>query len=310
MDSNPYFSDLDPTSNAAAAELAAAEQWKILQDTQTAEFAIITDTNAYTQEVNDAANENFIDYIRGDETLVPATGDSTIPEVPAAPADAPAATPDTTGDGTVGAAHLEGVAPQNLETLPDGRDVLVIGDPDGYADFNHQQGDNDLGFQQDCGLCSSQDVLNQFGIDVTENDVVHHAVENGECDVNPNDPANSGGTTADWQAQLLSDYGVPAHVENGGSIDDLANNITDGHAVIIEVNAGTLWNDANSYGDGSANHAITVTGVVRDPSTSEIMGFYVNDSGDGKGEKFIDASTMQHMWADTGGQSVVTDITH
>jgi hypothetical protein len=296
MDSNPYFSDIDPTSNAAGADLAAAEQWKILQDTQTAETAMILDSTQYSMEVSDEAFQNFDDVITGNDTSIAATGD--------------ASTPDATGDGTVGAAHFEGAAPQNLDTLPDGREVLIIGDPDGYADFNHQQGDNDLGFQQDCGLCSSQDVLNQFGIDVTENDVVHHAVENGECDVNPTDAANSGGTTADWQANLLSDYGVPAHVENGGSIDDLANNITDGHSVIIEVNAGTLWNDANSYGDGSANHAITVTGVVRDPATSEITGFFVNDSGDGKGEKFVDASTMQQMWADVGGQSVVTDATH
>jgi len=310
MDSNPYFSDLDPTSNAAAAELAAAEQWKIIQDVQTSETAMILDSTQYSMEVSDEAFQNFDDVITGNDTSISATGDGTTPDTSVAPADIPAATPDATGDGTVGAAHFEGAAPQNLDTLPDGRDVLVIGDPDGYADFNHQQGDNDLGFQQDCGLCSSQDVLNQFGIDVNENDVVRPAVDNSECDVNPNAASNSGGTTADWQANLLSDYGVPAHVENGGSMDDLANNITDGHSVIIEVNAGTLWNDANSYGDGSANHAITVTGVVRDPSTSEIMGFYVNDSGDGKGEKFVDASTMQHMWADTGGQSVVTDITH
>lgn len=292
MDSNPYFSDLDPAATAAAAELNAAEQWKIMQDADAASTAMIIDSNAYTMEVNDRSVQNFNDYITGNDTSGGA-------------GDAP-------GDATdvMGATQIEGVAPQHMDTLTDGREVLVIGDTDKFADFNHQQGDNELGFKQDCGLVSSQDVLNQFGIPVTENDVVHHAAENNECQVVPGDAAQSGGTTADWQANVLSDYGVPAHVENNGSMDDLANNITDGHGVIIEVNAGVLWDDANSYGDGTANHAITVTGVVRDPSTSEITGFIVNDSGDGKGEKFVDAATVKQMWVDTGGQSVVTDVTH
>ena len=292
MDSNPYFSDLDPAATAAAAELNASEQWKIMQDADTASTAMILDSTAYSMDVSDASFQAFDDVITGNDTNV--VGD--------AAGDA--------ADGVVGATHLEGVSPQHMDTLPDGRNVLVIGDTDKYGDFNHQQGDNDLGFKQDCGLCSSQDVLNQFGVQVDENDVVHHAVDNNECQVVPGDFSQSGGTTADWQANVLSDYGVPAHVENGGSLDALAANIQEGHGVIIEVNAGVLWDDANSYGDGSSNHAITVTGAVRDPSTSEITGFIVNDSGDGKGEKYVDAATVQQMWVDTGGQSVVTDVTH
>lgn len=275
----PDFSDFDPTINQANNEINSAEQWKIMEDAQTTSTAIIQDATFYRMEVNDESNAQFDAYIRGDE-------------------------------GGENPANMEGAAPAQWDTLPDGREVVVFGSPDGYADFNHQQGDNDLGFKEDCGLCSSQDVLNQFGVDVTENDVVHHAVDNNECYVNPNDATNSGQTTADWQAHLLSDYGVPAHVENGGSIDDLAQNMKDGHAVIIEVNAGVLWNDANSYGDGGANHAITVTGVVTDPATNEVTGFYVNDSGDGHAAKYVDAATMQQMWVDCGGQSVVTDATH
>ncbi|HLJ57631.1 MAG TPA: C39 family peptidase [Chthonomonadaceae bacterium] len=299
MDINPYFTDFDPTA-AANSDLNAAEQWKIMQDAETASTAMILDSTEYRMEVNDEAFQNFDDVITGNDTSVD----------PTATGDAMTGL-HTTNDATdIGANALEGAAPQHMDTLPDGREVLITGDTDGYRDFNHQQGDNDLGFQQDCGLVSSQDVLNQFGVDVNENDVVHHAVDNNECQVVPGDNANSGGTTADWQANVLSDYGVPAHVENGGSMDDLANNIQDGHGVIIEVNAGVLWDDPNSYGDGQSNHAITVTGVVRDPSTSEITGFVVNDSGDGKGEKYVDAATMQQMWVDTGGQSVVTDVTH
>jgi len=280
----PNFSDLEPAINQANNEITSVEQWKILEDAQTTSTALIQDSTFYQMAVNDEMNEKFDEVLTGNYT--------------------------STGDGGTGDSGLEGAAPVQNDTLPDGRDVVVYGSPDGYADFNHQQGDNDLGFKEDCGLCSSQDVLNQFGVQVDENDIVHHAVDNNECYTNPNDASQSGQTTADWQAQVMSDYGVPAHVENGGSLDDLAQNVQDGHGTIIEVNAGILWNDANSYGDGNSNHAITVTGVVRDPETNQIQGFYVNDSGDGQAAKFVDAATMQQMWADVGGQSVVTDATH
>ena len=51
---------------------------------------------------------------------------------------------------------------------------------------------------------------------------------------------------------------------------------------------------------------IPVEHAVSLPMPTLRFAFFV----DGKGEKFVDALTMQHMWADTGGQSVVTDITH
>jgi hypothetical protein len=266
------MSDLDTTIYSANNEVFNAEQWKIMEDAQTTTFLLEQESNAYKMEVENQSNDAFDDALRG--------------------------------------ANAEGAAPQQMETNPDGREVMVYGNPTDYAEFCHQQGDNDLGFKEDCGLCSSQDVLNQFGVQVDENDVVHHAVDNNECYTDSGNAANSGQTTADYQAHILSDYGVPAHVENGGSLDDLAHNIENGSGVIAEVNAGVLWNDANSYEDGSANHAITVTAVVRDPESGQIQGFYVNDSGDGHAAKFVDAATMQSAWADTGGQSVVTDVTH
>jgi hypothetical protein len=200
--------------------------------------------------------------------------------------------------------------PTALDTLPDGRSTIVLGDVPGTADLNHLQGDNPYNFQGDCGLCSCQDVLNQFGVNATEGDVVEHAVQNHECAVT-DDPEKSGGTSTSDQARILNDYGVPAHTEQGQSLEDLAANVEHGHGVIIEANAGHLWNQPQYLENGQANHAITVTGVARDPDTGQIQGFYVNDTGDGSpGGKFIDADTMTHAWVDAGGSSVVTDVVH
>jgi hypothetical protein len=209
-----------------------------------------------------------------------------------------------------GLAGLQIDVPTQLDVLPDGSQSVTIGDVGGYRDFNHQQGDNPYGIQQDCGLVSCQDVLNQFGVPVAEADVVGHAVNGGECQYDASSPADSGGSSPDDQARILSDYGIPAHVESGESLEDLAGHVEEGQGTIVGVNAGVLWNDANAYENGQANHAVTVTGVARDPMTGQIQGFYINDSGDGKSGEFVPASVMQQAWQDTGGASVVTDAVH
>jgi hypothetical protein len=200
--------------------------------------------------------------------------------------------------------------PVHLDTLPDGQPSVTYGDVTRYADFNHQQGDNPYGFNEDCGLVSCQDVLNQFGVPVSETDVVTHAINGGECQIDPNSAFNSGGTSPSDQAQILTDYGVPAHAEMGQSTEDLAANVEQGHGTIIGVNAGVLWGDSNHYENGQANHAVTVTGVARDPSTGQIQGFYINDSGDGKSAQCVPETVMTKAWVDTGGQCVVTDVVH
>jgi hypothetical protein len=191
--------------------------------------------------------------------------------------------------------------------LPNGDATVISGNPEELADFNHKQGKNPYDFQNDCGLVAAQDVLNQFDIDVTEADVVAHAVRRGECNVNLADLPRSGGTSPESLAALMGEHGVSAHVEEGYSLEDLAAAREHGHAVIAAVNAGCLWGDAAAYGDGSANHAIVVTGVARDPQTDGIQGFYINDSGPPDSGRFVDAGTMREAFTDAGGKAVITD---
>lgn len=198
--------------------------------------------------------------------------------------------------------------PRHLDDMG-GHEVLVIGDPEGYADFNHLQGDNPYGYKGTCGLVSCQDVLGQFGVDVTETDVVGYAIENGLCNSEGNE-GDRGGTSVLQQAEILNDYGVPAHAETNGTLESLAANVEQGHGVIMEANAGVLWQDATYYDQGQPNHAVVVTGVVRDANSGEIQGFYINDSGTGKSAQFIDANTMHTAWEEAGGASVVTDASH
>jgi len=197
-------------------------------------------------------------------------------------------------------------APQSLEVLPDGTEVIVIGDPQWAARFNHQQGDNDLGFAGTCGLVSCEQVLRQAGLEVTENDVVRYACDHGLC-VTDAHPQMNGGTTVMDQARLLSNLGIPAHPEILDSSEDLASRLEGGQHVILAVNAGELWSDPGAYGTGDANHSILATGVARDAQTGELVGFYVNDSGTGESARFIPVEDLHAAWLDSGGLAVTTD---
>lgn len=202
--------------------------------------------------------------------------------------------------------------PQYLDVLPEsGREVLVVGDVQRCRDLNHRQGDNPYGFQGTCGLVSCEDVLRQFGIEVTEADVVRHAASAGLCTVTEN-PRESGGTTEYSQARILTDAGLPAHAEFGRSLSDLAQWVVEGRGIILEVNAGELWNNAAAYDGGRANHAICLTGAALDPRTGELLGFWTNDSGrahPGDAGRYVAIDLMQRMWADAGGSAVITDVT-
>ncbi|WP_182906769.1 C39 family peptidase [Microbispora sp. H13382] len=212
------------------------------------------------------------------------------------PGDLPPSPPDSGID-----------VPAHLDVLPDGRETLVIGDVAGLAELAHRQGEVPE-FQGTCGICSCEGVLRRFGVEVSERDLVEHAVTNGLCEVTGN-PDTSGATTMEGQARILGDFGVPAHVEYGHSLEDLAANVEHGRGIIIAANAGELWQDPDSWEGGRPNHAVTVTGVARDPSDGSVEGFFVNDSGTGEAGKFVDAATMEAAWLQAGGRSVVTDVT-
>jgi hypothetical protein len=209
-------------------------------------------------------------------------------------------------------AGLEGLVPSHLEVLPDsGREVLVLGDVERFKELNHPQGENPFGFMNTCGLVSCEDVLAQFGVTASEGEIVSHAISSQQCQVADSAP-QSGCTSVEDQMHVLADAGVPAHTEQGAGLGELAGWISDGHGVIIEVNAGTLWNDPTAVDNGGINHAIVVTGVAVDPQSGEVEGYYVNDSRGQPGDsgRFVSADLMQQAWVTTGGAAVVTDGVH
>ena len=232
------------------------------------------------------------------------------------PADAPAQVPgvpaqfaDVIATGDAPNSRLVSLdVPIEIVDAGDGRKAEMIGDIDRLKDLSSQQGDNPYGVRGDCGLVSCRNIFEQFGLQSTEQSVVAYAIAHGLCDMGkPGDPPESlGGSSPLGQARILTDNGVPSHVWGGRSAEDIAGFVQQGRGVLIGVNAGVLWNDPDAVGNGEPNHAITVIGVVRDPSTQTLEGFVVNDSGDGK-TKVVSADDMEKCFVQKGGVCVATD---
>ena len=157
---------------------------------------------------------------------------------------------------------------------------------------------------------SVQDVLRQFGASVTESDIVGHALQHGECSVDPIAPERSGGTTPSQDARVLTEYGVPSRAESGLTVAELASRVEHGRGVIIGVNCGVLWQIPENVGTGGVNHAVTVTGAALDPQTKSVQGFFINDSGNGTSAEFVSSVLIQVAWQDIGGWTIVTDVAY
>lgn len=195
----------------------------------------------------------------------------------------------------------------------EGEDVIVIGNPFEVAEnLDYKQGDNPYGARGDCGLTSCSNFLNLCGIEATEDDVVGFALENGLCANNPfASPEHVGGTNDAQLETILECYGVESSVyypdDSRGSLEGIASAVEEGHAVMMGVNAGYLWDEPAYVDGGDVNHQITVTGAIRD-TEGEVVGLTICDSGRGLEEdscRVLSISELQDCYATAGGASVI-----
>ena len=202
------------------------------------------------------------------------------------------------------------LVPSEYGLLADGHRALIIGAIRAATAFHHRQGENSADLRGDCGIVCCVDVLDQFGVNRSEADLVRHALACGELHIEIGQPDASGWTYPGEQAAILGDYGVPAHPDLAPSLEWLAGAVQLGHGIIIGVNAGVLWNNPGNLGTGEANHAVTVTGIARDAGDNALLGFYVNDSGTGLSAQFVSCQLMTAAFMRTGGYCVITDISY
>lgn len=174
----------------------------------------------------------------------------------------------------------------------------ILGVPNAQADFWDMQE-----FADNCEPTSESFIIRQFGFDgISTNDFAYISQANGWY-------MPGGGTSPEHMGDMMDLFGIDNHTIENASLEELANEIANGHGVIVGVNAGQLWDQgplqelfnwaSKAFGfdnpvDAPADHALCVTGFdVSDPAHPMVI---VNDPGhpDGQGasyplDRFMDA---------------------
>jgi hypothetical protein len=190
---------------------------------------------------------------------------------------------------------------QSGETLSpwDESGSLIIGTPFHDAEFHDAQN-----LPDSCAIVSQKMILEQFGIEISEGDLVYEAFANGLY-------TPGGGTSPLDAGKLLEIHGVGVHQVFGGSIEDLLAEIQQGHRVIVGVDHDELHNPESpfydmSQADGGADHAIVVTGFTVDSNGVPLIHF--NDPGHAGGAgNTIPLAEFRNAWSDSGNMYVATD---
>jgi hypothetical protein len=177
----------------------------------------------------------------------------------------------------------------------------VIGEP--AADASTWDGQQS--YPDTCAIRCQEFILEQFtGQEIDETALVQEAANNGWY-------APGQGTQLEDVGNVLEQHGVPVNRYEDATVHQLANELAQGHKVIIGVDSGELWQQnsvmesiADTLGIDGADHAVVVTGIdTSDPDNPQVI---VSDPGTGEPaasyplEQFVDA------WGDSGFYMVAT----
>ena len=160
-----------------------------------------------------------------------------------------------------------------------------------------------------CAIKSQQLILKDFGIDVSETELVQTANANGWY--------NGGGTSPEDVGNLLNLAGIPVSKQSNANVFNLVNELAQGHEVIVGVDADELWHNSSIneklsnwfndvFGEPGGNHALIVAGIdTRDPNNIQVI---VKDPGSGEDGKPYPLDQFMDAWSDTQCYMVSTDV--
>lgn len=160
-----------------------------------------------------------------------------------------------------------------------------------------------------CAIKSQQIILNDFGVECTEDDLVQFSYEQGWYTGN--------GTSLPDVGNLLETAGIPVTRMANANVFNLVNELAQGHKVIVGVDADELWdNDSlfgklkswlvDFFGGEEADHALIVAGIdTSDPNNTRVI---VTDPGNGDYRKSYPLDVFMDAWSDSSCYMVSTDI--
>lgn len=196
--------------------------------------------------------------------------------------------------GVVALDVIDDILPNNSNMLQDS----IIGD---VTPFPGLDADDIMQQQNDtCAIKSQQIILHTFGIDVPESQLTIEATQRGYY-------TPGFGSDAAQVGELLEDYGVGVHTREHATVYDLANELAQGHKVIVGVDADELWRPSffNDLFGEQANHALIVTGIdTTDPNDIRVI---LTDPGTGDVARSYPMAQFLDAWSDSSCMMVATD---
>lgn len=163
-------------------------------------------------------------------------------------------------------------------------------------------------FPDSCAIKSQQLILNDFGIEVSEVDLVQTAAVNGWY---------NGGTAPQDVGKLLELANIPVTRQEGANVFNLVNELAQGHKVIVGLDSDELWkNDSISdklknwfddfWSGESGDHALIVAGIdTTDPNNIKVI---VKDPGSGEDGKPYPLEQFMDAWSDANCYMVSTNM--
>lgn len=170
--------------------------------------------------------------------------------------------------------------------------------PGATAENVHQQ------YDDSCAIKSQQMILESFGQHISEEQLVYEAEKLGIY------TRNESGTEAGDVGRLLEEHGVGVHTQYGANTYDLVYELSQGHKVIVGVDANELWKPSvwqslKDYVWCSPNHALVVTGI--DTTDSDNVQVILSDPGSGEVAARYPMSAFVDAWSDSNCFMVATN---
>lgn len=158
-------------------------------------------------------------------------------------------------------------------------------------------------YDDTCAIQSQRLILQQFGIDVSQEELISIAKYNGWY-------LEGYGTPMNQVGKLLEYYNVDVTASEGNNIFNLSNELAQGHQIIVGVDAIELVYPEKSvgvdwiYGE-NPNHALVVVGIdTTDPNDIQVI---VTDPGTGNRQMAYPADQFIDAWKDSNCFMVTTN---
>lgn len=165
------------------------------------------------------------------------------------------------------------------------------------------------GYDSTCAVRSQQIILRDFGMDISQEQLIAFAEQNGWF-------SEEDGTPLGYVGYILQSQGVGVHQEMDCTMYDLVNELSQGHRVIVGVDADELWDDGfmglkgdwNDLVHGeAANHALIVAGVEVNPNNPDDVKVILTDPGTGDLRVEYDFDKFMDAWQDSHCFMVATN---